>query len=143
MAGPDPKDGAVPAAADGAGAGVDEIRALEAKLLGMKKDLLFRAAAVDDGGADRSLSFLLVRAGGRLFAAPITQVDEVVEVPSLTPLGEGVRTIAGLCNYHGRMIAVIDVAELSGGARAGLSPEQVLVVCSVPPRSSAPTPRSL
>jgi chemotaxis signal transduction protein len=35
------------------------------------------------------------------------------------------------------MIAVIDVAELSGGARAGLSPDQVLVVCSVPPRTFA------
>ena len=138
MRSPDSKDATVAVAAPkDAAASVEEIRALEAKLLGMKKELLFSAAAVDDDAATRSLAFLLLRQGGRPFAAPISQVDEVVELPALTPLGDAVRTIAGLCNYHGRMIAVVDLAELSGGDRTGVSPARVLAVCTVESRTFA------
>jgi purine-binding chemotaxis protein CheW len=134
----DPKGGAPGAqTTSDAATSVDEIRALEAKLVGMKQDLLFSAAAVDDGSSGRSLSFLVLRAQGRLFAAPITQVDEVVELPALAPLGDAVKTIAGLCNYHGRMVAVVDVGELSGGDRTAVSPDQVLVICTVAPRTFA------
>jgi chemotaxis signal transduction protein len=134
----DPKDVTpTTAAAKSTAASVDEIRALEARLLSMKKDLLFSAATVDDGEVERSLSFLVVRVAGGLFAAPISQVDEVLEVPELTLLHEGVRTIAGLCNYHGQMLAVIDVAELSGGSPTAISAERVLVICTVAPRTFA------
>jgi chemotaxis signal transduction protein len=138
MRSPDPKDVA-PAAAvtKEAAVSVEEIRVLEAKILGMKKELLFSAAAVDDGAASLSLNFLLVRVEEGLFAAPISQVDEVVELPALAPLGDAVKTIAGLCNYHGQMIAVVDVAELSGGSRTEISVDRVLVICTVKPRTFA------
>jgi purine-binding chemotaxis protein CheW len=136
MRAPDSKD-VVPAAAKDAATSVEEIRVLEAKILGMKKDLLFSAAAVDDGAASQSLGFLIVRAKDGLFAAPISQVDEVVELPALTPLGDSVKTIAGLCNYHGQMLAVVDVAELSGAGRTEMSVDRVLVICTVKPRTFA------
>jgi chemotaxis signal transduction protein len=138
MRSPDPTDGDRPAsAAKDAATSVQEIRALEARLIGLKKELLFSAAAVDDGEATQSLSFLVVRVGEGYFAAPISQVDEVVELPALTPLHDNVKTIAGLCNYHGRMLAVVDLGELSGGRRTAVSSERVLVVCTVAPRSFA------
>jgi chemotaxis signal transduction protein len=110
---------------------VEEIRALERKLLGLKKTLLFDAAAVDVDEDERTLNFLVMRVGGDLFAAPILYVEEVVELPALLPLHDAVRTIAGLCNYHGRMIAVVDVAELTGGARSPISAGSILVVCGI------------
>jgi chemotaxis signal transduction protein len=64
-------------------------------------------------------------------------VEEVVELPALTPLHESVRTIAGLCNYHGQVVAVIDVAELSGGSRTVITSDRVLVICTVKPRTFA------
>jgi len=138
MRSPDPKDVPIATAvAKDAATCVEEIRVLEARLLGLKKDLLFSAASVDDGEASVSLSFLLVRVAGDLFAAPISQVDEVVELPALTLLHESVRTIAGLCNYHGQVVAVIDVAELSGGTRTAISADRVLVICTVKPRTFA------
>lgn len=138
MRSPNPKS-AVSTAAEttNVAAGVEEIRALEAKLLGLKRDLLFRAAALDGSAASSSLGFILVRAGEGVFAAPISQVDEVVELPALVPLDDAVRTIAGLCNYHGRMIAVVDVAELTGGPRTALSPDRVLVICRAEARTFA------
>jgi chemotaxis signal transduction protein len=116
---------------------VEEIRVLEDKLLGLKKDLLFSAATAENEEPTRALSFLLVRVGGNLFAAPILYVEEVVELPGLLPLSDAVATIAGLCNYHGRMLAVIDVAELTGGSRTAISTNRILVVCEIPPRAFA------
>jgi purine-binding chemotaxis protein CheW len=113
---------------------VEEIRELEARLVGLKKELLFRAATVRRAGAEGSLSFLVARVGQSLFAAPILNVEEVVELPALVPLPDAARTIAGLCNYHGRMLAVIDVAELTAGTRTALSASCVLVICEIPPR---------
>ena len=139
MHAPDQKDvgRAGAAATSDSATAVDEIRSLEAKLLGMKKELLFSAAAVDDGADSLSLGFLVVRVGDEQFAAPISQVVEVVELPALTPLGDTVRTIAGLCNYHGQVLAVVDVAELSGRPRSPVSVDRVLVVCAVEPRTFA------
>jgi len=116
---------------------VEEIRALEEKLLGLKKNLLLGAATIDLGNEERALNFLVMRVGGNLFAAPISYVDEVVELPALLPLQDSVKTIAGLCNYHGRMLAVIDVAELTGGAKTTIASNRVLVVCEVAPRAFA------
>lgn len=133
---PEEKNGRARAAAD-ARDRVGEIRELEARLVGLKKELLFQSARARRESAGGALSFLVVRAGGDLFAAPILHVEEVVEIPALVPLPDAARTVAGLCNYHGRMIAVIDVAELAQGERTRISASGVLVVCEVPPRAFA------
>jgi chemotaxis signal transduction protein len=133
---PEDADGTQRAPGD-SGARVEEIRTLEARLVGLKRELLFQAASVRRGDDERSLNFLVFRVGQNLFAAPIRNVEEVVELPALVPLPDAARTIAGLCNYHGRMVAVIDVAELTSGVRAELSAGSVLVICEVPPRAFA------
>ena len=55
-------------------------------------------------------------------------------MPALEPAEEDTRAVAGLANFHGEMIAVIDVAEIASGKRSVVSPSQSMVICQVRPR---------
>jgi chemotaxis signal transduction protein len=55
-------------------------------------------------------------------------------MPALEPLEQPAAAIAGLANYHGETIAVIDVAAIASGTRREIHPALALVVCTVRPR---------
>jgi len=116
---------------------VDEIRSLEERLISLKRDLLFSAATVTPDPSESGLNFLLMRTDRQVLAAPIAFIEEVVELPALTPLRSDVRTVSGLLNYHGETLAVIDVAQLTGRRSTPLTPDKVLVICSVAPHRFA------
>ena len=104
-----------------------EIRELERKVAEMKRELL--AAAPGDEAAAGELTFLVTRCRGRLLATPIAHVEEVVQMPAIEPLPTGARAVAGLVDYHGETLAVIDLAELATGEPAPLGRDQSLVIC--------------
>lgn len=113
---------------------INQITELEKKILDLKKKLLMDTAV---GSIDEHFehpSFLLIRSGNRTFAAPLKYVDEIVEMPMVQPLPKPVPTIAGMVNYHGELIAIIDVEELTSSTHEPISSSQVLAVCTTDER---------
>lgn len=113
---------------------IEEIRRLEQEIVAKKQSLLLGPSGMGLDEAAEELSFLLLRAGGKLLALSLAYVDEVVQMPALETAGGDLRAVAGLANYHGEMIAVIDVAEIATGVRSKLSPEMAMVISQVRPR---------
>jgi purine-binding chemotaxis protein CheW len=58
---------------------------------------------------------LVIRMGGALYALEAPAVRELFHLPELTPLAEAPRSLAGVLNFRGRVIRVIDL-----GLRLGL-----------------------
>lgn len=116
---------------------LEHIRRLEKELVKLKQDLVFSTAtfALDPTLSD--LNFLLIKIGDEVLAAPISFVEEVVEMPALKALREDAKTVAGLVDYHGDLLAVIDVAQLMGMERARITSRKALVICRVEPRTFA------
>ena len=116
---------------------ISEITQLENQVVALKKKLLLDAA---QGAGDEKLehpSFLLLNVASHTFAAPLMYVDEIVEMPQIQPLPAPIASIAGTVNYHGDLLAVVDIEELTGTAPSPLSPSQVLVICTIDKRRVA------
>jgi purine-binding chemotaxis protein CheW len=107
-----------------------EIRALEKKVVRLKREVVGAAAGHGGalGGAADDLSFLVFTLEGRRLALPASMVDEVVQMAALTGLPVRARAVAGLLNYHGAMIAAIDLADLLGSAPTRPGPDRVLIL---------------
>jgi chemotaxis signal transduction protein len=110
---------------------IEEIRELERKIIERKQALLLASAAAPLEQAAEQLSFLLLQTGDKTLAISLSYVDEVVQMPALEPLENDVTAIAGLANYHGETIAVIDVAAIATGTPREIAPSLALVICSV------------
>ena len=70
------------------GSHLDEIRELEDKLIGLKRQFLERSSAfleslVDENG---TIPFLIATALGHHFAIPVSVVEEVIEMVGVTPV---------------------------------------------------------
>jgi chemotaxis signal transduction protein len=113
---------------------IEEIRALEREIIERKNALMLATATAPLEQAAEQLAFLLVRTEDKTLAISLAYVDEVLQMPALEPLENRATAIAGLANYHGETIAVIDVAAIACGARREISPSMELVVCTVKPR---------
>jgi chemotaxis signal transduction protein len=113
---------------------IEEIRRLEQEIVAKKQSLMLGPSGMALDEAAEELSFLLLRAGGKLLALSITYVEEVVQMPALEATDDEMRAVAGLANYHGEVIAVIDVAEIATGKRSTLSPEMAMVISQLRPR---------
>ncbi len=116
---------------------VAQIRMLEDRLVGLKQDLLLSTATVTPDTQTTDLNFLLLKIDEHTLAAPISFVEEVVEMAALTSLRKDVETVAGLLNYHGDMIAVIDVAQLVGVGKSTVDASKAMVICHIEPRTFA------
>lgn len=113
---------------------IEKITQLEHEVVTLKKQLLFDSAQGTGEEQFELPSFLLVKAGTHTFAAPLKYVDEIVEMPQIQPLPTPVSTIAGTVNFHGEILAVIDVEELTTSKKRPLSASQVLVICTIDDR---------
>ncbi len=116
---------------------VAQIRELEDRLVELKQDLVFSTAVVTPGPETSNLDFLLVKIGEHTLAAPVSFVEEVVEMAALTSLRKDVQTVVGLLNYHGDMIAVIDLAQLVGIGTSEIDSSKAMVICHVESRTFA------
>jgi purine-binding chemotaxis protein CheW len=95
-----------------------------------------------------------VRVAGEHYALPVASVLEVAELEQLTPVPGGPAAVLGVCNLHGAVLPVVDLAALvrapgagrpqrlvvaeDGARRAGLAVEDVLEVEVLP--EPAPSP---
>ncbi len=120
---------------------VKQIKNLEHEIVDLKKQLLLDSAIGKQTtvSSDNNPAFLLLKTKGELLAAPLKYIEEVVEIPKLIPLPTPVPSIAGMVNYHGDLLAVIDVNLINtknsdNTAESELNLDQMLVICSVEDR---------
>ena len=62
--------------------------------------------------------FLLFQLGQDRYALEASQVAEVLPLVSITPIPQAPAGVAGICNYHGVPVPVIDVSALMLGQPA-------------------------
>ncbi len=87
-----------------------------------------RAAA--DGVAESYPTAVLVRFGAARYALPMESVAEVVAVPALTRVPGSPHWLAGVVNWRGRVLPVIDPRALLGADRNALPSSARLLVLS-------------
>jgi purine-binding chemotaxis protein CheW len=74
-------------------------------------------------------SLLVVRAAGRPFALPISEVHEVVPELPLTPIPGAGDAVCGMVNVRGRVLAVVDLGRsLGADPGPGAGDRRLLVV---------------
>lgn len=112
---------------------LEEIRQLEQRIAGLKRRLVVGDGAMATPREVQTTSLLLVRLGERLFALPISTVEEVLRMVALTPPDAGVKGVIGLADYHGRPVAVIDPRGLLGETPAPIRASQAVVLCKLEP----------
>ncbi len=110
---------------------IGEIRALEAKLTELKRELLQSPASSFQGGSGEAIDFVLLSVGEDLLALPVGYLREMVPTAALSPLPDAASAVAGLLNYHGEMLVVINLGEILGAPIDPLSTEKALAVCSL------------
>ncbi|MBN2344091.1 MAG: chemotaxis protein CheW [Deltaproteobacteria bacterium] len=116
---------------------IEQIAELENQVLFLKKQLLMESALGAGEEQFEHPSFLLVKSKKIVFAAPLQYVDEIVEMPYISPLPRPVASVSGTVDYHGEVLAVIDIEELTTGNNTSISPTQVLVICTIDNRRLA------
>jgi chemotaxis-related protein WspB len=73
--------------------------------------------------------FLMFRIGSESYVLDTAQIAEVLPLLEITPVPQAPAGIAGLINYHGGAVPVVDLSELILGkpARAHISTRLILV----------------
>ena len=108
------------------------IRTLENKLTSLKRRFVETSAtaneALDEHGEP---TFLLLTIVGRTIALPISHVEEVTQMTELRELPEKPQGVLGLADFHGEMLAVLDLSELIGSGRNSVLAEKALVICEI------------
>lgn len=84
---------------------------------------------VDAGSAERATG-VLVGLGGARYAVDLAAVAEVVVVPPVTRVPAAPPWLAGVVNWRGRILAVVDLRSLVGAAQAPAPSSARLVVLS-------------
>lgn len=76
--------------------------------------------------------FLTFQLGRDRYALEASQIAEVIPLVRVKALPQAPRGVAGLCNYRGRAVPVIDLAELAldRPARPRLSTRLILIRCT-------------
>ncbi|MDJ0762265.1 MAG: chemotaxis protein CheW [Myxococcota bacterium] len=114
----------------GLAARLEEIRDLEQQVIRLKHQFIEASAIIqEDESEEEDPTFLFLKDVGRLFAIPISHVEEVIQTIALIPLPEEVQGVAGLINYHGEMMAVIDFGVLFGAEEKEVTADRSLVIC--------------
>jgi purine-binding chemotaxis protein CheW len=73
--------------------------------------------------------YVWLEAGGERYALPVEQVQEIEPLRELTPLPRAPRETLGLVNIRGRIVPVLDLAQLLG--TEGAAKPSRLVVATV------------
>lgn len=78
--------------------------------------------------ADSPADAVVIRLGAGRFAVGLAQVAEVGKVPAITRVPGVPGWLAGVVNWRGRILAVLDLRSLLGADTTGLGPSARLVV---------------
>lgn len=109
---------------------LDKIKALETQLTKLKHQFVEAAAVANEELAmEDEATFLLITNIEQVIALPIAYVEEVVQMVGLHTLAENVRGVVGLLDFHGEMMAVLDLSELVGTGKTMISAERSMVIC--------------
>lgn len=76
---------------------------------------------------DAAQQYCIFRAGGQRLCLPVTEVEEVVELPRLTSIPLSPRFLLGVVYLRGRVVPVVDLAYEHRSA--GEAPNRVVVAC--------------
>ena len=106
-----------------------EIQNLEIKIVDLKRKLLHSGATICGLSEKETLHFLLLRLGDKQLALPIEYAEEVLEMPAFDSIHRINTAIAGLVNYHGELISVIDIAEMMSTPYSHSLVDRNLVIC--------------
>jgi purine-binding chemotaxis protein CheW len=78
--------------------------------------------------------FLVFELDGRRLAVPSRDIVEIVRMPTLTPLPRPLPIVEGVVNFRGRLASVLDIRKRFGIAAKAVSPQDHLLVASLPSR---------
>ena len=84
--------------------------------------------AAEDPGVDNPCDVVVVRLGGCRYALPMSAVAEVGRPPVLTRVPGLPAWVAGVANWRGRVLAVLDLRSLLGAATPPLDRRARLAV---------------
>ncbi len=103
---------------------------LEDRVIALKRDLVRSTSSSSFTPTEEDkLTFVLLLVGDMRLAVPIHFTVEVVQMVELIPSPEAIEGVAGLLNYHGEVLAVIDIGELLGMPKAIVTPEKSMAIC--------------
>lgn len=109
---------------------IDQIRLLEERLIALKRDLVLSDSSTPRSQSDEDkLVFVLLGISDMRIALPLQLTVEVVQMVELIPSSCAIAGVAGLLNYHGEVLAVIDVGVLLGMPKAVITPEKSMAIC--------------
>jgi chemotaxis signal transduction protein len=74
---------------------------------------------------------LLLNAGLDKYALPVERVETVVPFARLKHVPGAPRSVAGILNFHGEQVAVIDCGELLAGQPCAAKTETRIILCPV------------
>jgi len=81
--------------------------------------------------------YLLIKAGGERFALEAHHVAEVLPMIALTPVPNAACGVAGMANYRGTAVPVVDLAALVAGRPARSMLSTRLLIARLPDDSGA------
>jgi purine-binding chemotaxis protein CheW len=94
----------------------------------LNTDELPAGVTADDAGDESPVETILVRLGRGRFATDLASVAEVGRVPAITRI-PGVPTwLAGVANWRGRILPILDLRTLLGAATTGSNRSSRLLV---------------
>lgn len=93
-------------------------------------EALSHASAV--AAAGQTLQYLTFAVGGESYAAAISAIREIIEVPALTAVPLVPSFVRGVINLRGAVVPIIDLATRFEGAQTELSRRTCVVVVEVP-----------
>jgi len=59
--------------------------------------------------------YIIFDVEGRMYALPLERVTSVSHIPEITPIPDSSRTVAGVINHRGDIVAVLDLSRVLGG----------------------------
>ncbi|MBN1653197.1 MAG: chemotaxis protein CheW [Deltaproteobacteria bacterium] len=111
-----------------------QIRELEDRVIALKRQLLRSSSLLSISQLDQDrLAFVLLRFDHGHLAIPLHFVLEVIQMVELIPASETVPGVLGLLNYHGKVLAVIDIGELIGRKKSVITSEKSMAICRLEP----------
>jgi chemotaxis signal transduction protein len=109
---------------------LEQIRTLENKLVSLKRELIQIGPKHNERSANGDrLRYTLFSVRERLIAIPISDVEQVEQMPGVSRLAQPDSVVIGLVDYHGAQLAVIDLAALLGLSPGIVSADKVLIIC--------------
>lgn len=109
---------------------IDRLRLLEDEVIALKRELIQMTSLASIHQKDKkTFSFVVLQIRNRTVAVPISFVVEMVQMVELIPSTEAVRGIAGLVNFHGEILATIDIGVLLGLPDIELATDRSIAIC--------------